>query len=106
LTYSCDPKSHSSSRGQLDTALQRCEQKLGCARQQIIADGDYTNHASVQAAAAHGVDFYGTWQDSWKPTERDAQGRSATFMSNAFPYHGEEDCFTCPAGQTLTITRF
>jgi transposase len=86
---------------QLDAALQRCEEKLGGAPQQVIADGDYTNHASVQAAAARGVDFYGSWQDSWKPTERGAQGRSAAFMGNAFPYHAENDCFTCPAGQTL-----
>ena len=62
---------------QLEPALERCEERLGEQPQQIIADGDYTNHASVQAAAARGVDFYGSWQDSWKPTERDAQGRSA-----------------------------
>ncbi len=86
---------------QLDAALERCEQNLGRVPQQIVADGDYTNHASVQAAATHGVDFYGSWQDSWKATERDAQGRSAAFLSNAFPYHAEQDYFTCPAGETL-----
>src|SRR5208337_5461489 len=42
---------------------------------QIVADGDYTNHASVQAAADHGVDFYGSWQESWRAVERDAHGR-------------------------------
>jgi len=52
---------------------------LGQKPKQIVADGDYTNHASVQAAAACGVDFYGSWQDSWKPVEHDAQGRSAEF---------------------------
>jgi hypothetical protein len=40
-----------------------------------------TNHAAVQAAAACGVDFYGSWQDSWKPTEHDAHGRSEGGMS-------------------------
>jgi hypothetical protein len=86
---------------QLDPALERCEQKLGRAPQQVIADGDYTNHASVQAAATHGVDFYGSWQDSWKATERDAQGRSAAFVSSAFPYDAAQDVFRCPAGETL-----
>ncbi len=62
----------------------------------------YTNHASVQAAAACGVDFYGSWQDSWKPLERDAQGRSAGFLASAFPYDARRDCFTCPVGQILT----
>jgi hypothetical protein len=45
---------------QLEPALQRCEQRLGRQPRQLIADGDYTNHASVQAAAARGVDFYGS----------------------------------------------
>ena len=55
-----------------------------------------------QAAANCGVDFYGSWQESWKAGERDAQGRSAAFLASAFPYDAEQDCFTCPAGQTLT----
>jgi transposase len=86
---------------QLEPALDRCQQTLGCRPQQMVADGDYTNHASVHAAAACGVDFYGSWQASWKPRERDAQGRSATFQSSSFPYHADQDCFTCPARQTL-----
>jgi hypothetical protein len=68
----------------------------------MVADGDYTNHASVEAAANCGVDFYGSWQASWRPGERDAQGRSAAFLASAFPYHAEQDCFTCPGGETLT----
>jgi len=86
---------------QLKPALERCQQRLGCQPQQIIADGDYTNHASVQAAAERGVDFYGSWQESWKAVERDAQGRDAAFLSSAFPYDAAQDVFTCPAGETL-----
>ena len=86
---------------QLEPALHRCQQTLGCLPRQVVADGDYTNHASVQAAAAWGVDFYGSWQDSWRPGERDAQGRGPAFQASAFPYHVEQDCFTCPAGQIL-----
>jgi transposase len=87
---------------QLKPALERCQTTLGRTPKQVVADGDYTNHASVQAAAACGVDFYGSWQDSWKPVERDAQGRSADFVSTAFPYDPTRDCFTCPAGKLLT----
>src|SRR6266852_2656509 len=86
---------------QLQPALQRCETMLGQKPKQIVADGDYTNHASVQAAAACGVDFYGSWQDSWKPLERDAQGRSAGFLASAFPYDATQNVFRCPAGATL-----
>ena len=88
--------------GQLAPALDRCEQTLGRHPRQIVADGDYTNHASVAAAANSGVDFYGSWQESWKPGERDAQGRSGAFLASAFPYDAGQDCFTCPAGKTLT----
>ena len=87
---------------QLAPALERGAQTMGRLPQQVVADGDYTNHASVKAAANCGVDFYGSWQESWKPGERDAQGRSAAFLASAFPYHAEQDCFTCPAGATLT----
>jgi len=86
---------------QLEAALERGPQKLECKPAQVVADGDYTNHASVQAAAARGVDFYGSWQESWKPVDRDAQGRSAGFLSRDFPYDAPRDCFTCPAGEIL-----
>jgi len=37
---------------------ERCQQKFGRQPQQVIADGDYTNHASVQAAARAGRGFF------------------------------------------------
>jgi transposase len=86
---------------QLEPALERCEQTVGLPRQ-IVADGDYTNHLSVKAAAECGVDFYGSWQQSWRPVERDAQQRQGQFLASAFPYDASRDCFTCPAGKTLT----
>ena len=87
---------------QLAPALERCERTLGRLPRQVVADGDYTNHASVAAAASCGVDFYGSWQESWKPGECDAQGRSGAFLASAFPYDAERDGFTCPGGETLT----
>lgn len=87
---------------QLAPALQRCEQTLGRLPQQVVGDGNYTNHASVEAAVNYGVDFYGSWQESWKAGEHDAHGRRAAFRSSAFPYDAERDGFTCPGGETLT----
>ena len=87
---------------QLKPALDRCEETLGRLPKQLIADGDYTNHAAVQAAAKYGVDFYGSWQDSWKPTESDAQGRCGAFISSAFPpYDAKNNVYLFPAGQQL-----
>lgn len=87
---------------QLKPALERCVTTLRRTPKQIVADGDYTNHASVQAAAESGVDFYGSWQDSWKPVEHDACGRSGEFLASAFPYDPQRDSFTCPAEKVLT----
>jgi transposase len=88
---------------QVDGALKRCEEKLGILPAQLVADGDYTNHTSVQATANAGVDFYGSWHDSWKPSERDAHGRCGNFISSAFPYDAARDVYTCPAGNLLTL---
>ena len=88
---------------QLKPALERCQAALGQMPRQVVADGDYTNHASVQAAAACNVDFYGAWQESWKAGEKDAWGRTGTFLASAFPYDAEHDCYTCPAGKVLKL---
>ena len=87
---------------QLEPALSRCAVTMGRLPKQIVADGDYTNHASVRAAEASGVDFYGSWHNTWKRVERDGQGRGALFVGGAFPYDAERDVYLCPAGQTLT----
>jgi transposase len=88
---------------QLEPALNRCKETVESLPKQIVADGDYTNHASVQAAESSKVDFYGSWQDSWKPTEYDAHGRSGAFISSAFPYDAKHDTYLCPAGKKLTF---
>jgi transposase len=88
---------------QLEPALNRCQQTVDCLPKQIVADGDYTNHASVQAAEVSKVDFYGSWHDSWKPTEYDAHGRSGKFISSEFPYDAEHNVYVCPAGKRLTL---
>lgn len=72
----------------------------------VLAGGAFSLELEP-AAADCGVDFYGSWQDSWRPIERDACGRSGKFLANAFPYDSDRDCFICPAGKILTRrTRF
>jgi hypothetical protein len=88
---------------QLESALNRCQETLRSLPKQIVADGDYTNHASVKAAETSKVDFYGSWHDSWKPTEYDAHGRGGEFISSAFPYDAQQDVYVCPAGKRLTL---
>jgi hypothetical protein len=69
----------------LKSALDRCARMLGHHPRQVVADGDYTNHASLEAEANCGVDFYGSWQESRKPRQHDAQGRRAAFWPTPSP---------------------
>lgn len=101
LVVNVEPTRDAIDYRQLEPAIERCQNRLGRVPQQIVADGDYTNHDSVQAAAQSGVDFYGSWQDSWCPEERDAQGRTGKFVGSTFPYDAERDCYTCPAGHEM-----
>jgi len=88
---------------QLEPALDRMFATHGRYPAEVLADGDYTNHASVQAAAARGVDFYGSWKPKWEPGEYDAHGRGPAFQTRAFVYEAERDCYSCPAGQLLKL---
>jgi transposase len=88
---------------QLEPALDRVLATHGRYPAEVLADGDYTNHASVQAAAARGVDFYGSWKPKWEPGEYDAHGRGPAFQATAFVYEAERDCYLCPAGQLLEL---
>lgn len=88
---------------QLEPALDRVLARYGRYPGEVLADGDYTNHASVQAAAARGVEFYGSWKSKWEPGEYDAHGRGRQFQATAFMYDAAADCYTCPAGQLLEL---
>ena len=70
---------------QLEPALDRCKTTLGRLPKQIVADGDFTNHTSVKAAETAGVSFYGSWQETWRPTDYDACGRGPAFIASALP---------------------
>jgi hypothetical protein len=67
-----------------------------------VADGDLANHTSVKAEETAGVSFYGSWQETWRPTDYDACGRGPAFIASAFAYDAERDLYLCPAGDKLT----
>ena len=87
---------------QLEPALDRCAKRWDAIPNRWWPTATTPITPRSQVAADHGVDFYGSWQESWRAGERDAHGRSAAFLASAFPYDAEQDCFTCPAGETLT----
>ncbi len=80
---------------QMQPALERCVKTLGQKPKQIVADGDYTNHASVQAAAACGV----TSMDRGKI----AGNRPNTMRKAAAPSSWPARFPTTPSGTALLV---
>ena len=76
---------------QLEPALDRCKTTVSCLPKQIVADGDYTNHASVKAAAAAGVRFL--W---FLARELEASGKGCTGSQSGL--YGAALLFMTPSG--------
>ena len=85
---------------QMKPALEHYETTLGRKPKQVVADGDYTNHASVQAAADQGVDFYGSWQD-----ELAGRGARCSRQTRATAVPGRAHSLRCRAGQVYVSGR-
>ena len=79
-------------RHQLLPALTRIQQQLGRKPQQMVADGDYTTCANIEAMQQHGVDFVGSWRD-------DREDRLNA--DHDFVYDQQQDCYLCPQGKQL-----
>jgi transposase len=86
----------------LTPALERIQTAQGRYPQQVIADGDYTNRESVCAAAACGIDYYGSWRLD-KKEQKMAHGIAAGFEPQAFAYDRSTNQMTCPAGKSLRL---
>jgi transposase len=86
---------------QLLPAMERLKETYGLKPQQVIADGDYTNHRSVVGMEDLGIDFYGSWKQVEEKTKFGWRGLSEAFYPSQFDYDSEQDIYVCPAGQTL-----
>lgn len=81
-------------RHQLTPALERIEQRLGRKPQQMVADGDYTTRANIEAMPAAGVDFIGSLRN-------EEAKESAPFAFQQFRYDEQQNCYLCPQGKRL-----
>jgi transposase len=83
-------------RQQLLPALDRIEQRLRRAPRQMVADGDYTTRANLEAMAQRGVDYLGTLRAE---EVRSGPGR---LPLHRFVYDPQQDCYLCPQGKRLS----
>ena len=91
---------------QLQPAIQRIQAACGSNPKQMLADGDFTNNASVMAAAEAGIDFYGSWNARSYQSPRGKKALAGpSFRHEDFHYDSDRDVYVCPADKLLTRTR-
>ncbi len=86
---------------QLLPALDRVRERLGALPQEAVADGDYTTREAVVGAAARGVDYYGSWNESRE--EWMGHGIDAGYHPAAFEYDERRNEMVCPEGRRLAL---
>lgn len=91
---------------QLKPAIERIQAACGRTPTQLLADGDFTNNASVMAAAHAGIDFYSSWSERARDSASAKKAlASAEFQREKFRYDSQRDVYVCPADKILTPTR-
>ena len=86
---------------QLPPIVDRLRQTFGRFPQQALADGGYTNHPTVVAMAARGVDFYGVMSGRSAAPLGVAGGCDPAFRFERFGYDEATNEMVCPEGKRL-----
>ncbi len=96
-----------SDSGQLLPAMDRIEATLGRRLEQVVADGGYTNRASILGMSERGIDFIGSLGSpkGRREARLEASGIAADFGASAFVVLEGRNALRCPAGQELPYLR-
>jgi len=97
----------SSDSGRLQPAMEQVKETMGRYPEQVVADGGYTNQASITEMNQSPMDFYGSLA---KPEVRQAASMKAAgidpaFRPSAFQVQAESKTLQCPAGKILEYVR-
>jgi transposase len=92
---------------ELAPAMEEIEKNLQRKPKQVVADGGFTNRATIEQMAADKIDFYGSIKD---PKERSeaamkSHGIDPRFAPHFFILQPETRTAQCPAGKQLTYLR-
>ena len=90
---------------QLVAATDRLQQRHGKYPSEALADGGYTNHASVLEMDERGVDYYGSWTGrSGKPSGPGTR-RHEDYWADKFVWDEAAEVLVCPQGKRLEHKR-
>ena len=85
---------------QIAPAMDRLKDRNGSYPQQALADGAYTNLASVLEMHERAVDYYSTWTGRNESGGR-AQQRHDDYLRECFEFDEKRNELTCPEGRRL-----
>ena len=92
---------------ELKAAVEEIEKNMGRRPEQLVADGGYTNRATIQSMAESGMDFYGSPADPKQRSEAamKSHGIDPKFAPHFFILRPETRTAECPAGQQMKYLR-
>jgi transposase len=85
---------------ELAAAIARVKENTGKLPAQVVADGGYTSGENIKELGQQGVDFISPVTDSLEQLKQ--RGIDPKFSREAFSYDAARNCYTCPAGATLS----
>ena len=89
--------------GQLIAGVEKVEENLGRAPEQVVVDGGFTSRENILALEEKKVDLIGSLGDgaAQSAAQMERRGVDPAFHPEAFIYHPDQDTYLCPAGKTL-----
>jgi hypothetical protein len=92
---------------ELKAAVEEIEKNMGRRPEQIVADGGYTNRATIESMAESGMDFYGSPGDPRQRSEAamKSHGIDPKFAPHFFILRPQARTAECPAGKQLKYLR-
>jgi transposase len=97
----------SSDSGSLPAAMEQVKETMGRYPDRVVADGGFTNQASITEMNRSPMDFYGSLVEAEvrQAAAMKAAGIDAAFGPSAFPVQAEGNRLQCPAGKILEYVR-
>lgn len=86
---------------QIAPAMDRLLKRNGGYPQQVLADGGYTNNASVVAMDEREIDYYSTWTGRNEGFAGRAARRHEDYLLDRFGYDEQSNEMICPEGKRL-----
>jgi transposase len=94
---------NSSDSGELLPAVERIQENLAKAPEQLVTDGGFTNRPNILECAVRGIDLIGSFPEHTEQSEGQLKRRGVApeFYAQAFQYDPQQDCYRCPAAELL-----